>query len=240
MTTHTWTRLIAVFVAWAALVGGLQADEKNHSAVVPEPREGNWIDRHEAINERTRQGDIDLVFLGDSITQGWNNNEVWQEHYGSRKAANMGIGGDRTQHVLWRLDHGNVDDISPKLVVLMIGTNNSNRTDNTAEEIADGIKAIVAKLRVKLPETKVLMLAIFPRGEKPNPQREKNAEASRLASEVADDEMVYYLDIGPAFLEEDGTLSKEIMPDSLHLSVDGYRIWADAIEDKVAELLGEN
>ena len=217
----------------------LWAQERNHSAVVPVPREGNWIDRHEAINARTRQGDIDLVFLGDSITQGWNNNEIWLQHYGPRKAANMGIGGDRTQHVLWRLDHGNVDNISPKLVVLMIGTNNSNREDNTAEEIADGIKAIVGKLRTKLPSTKILVLGIFPRGEQPNPQRDKNALASRMAAEVADGSTVHYLDIGPAFLQSDGTISKEIMPDYLHLSPEGYRIWAHAIEDKVAELMGE-
>ncbi|MBX3413803.1 MAG: GDSL family lipase [Pirellulales bacterium] len=193
--------------------------------------------RHEAINKRTQEGNIDLVFLGDSITQGWNNNAVWQKYFAPRNAANMGIGGDRTQHVLWRLDHGNIDGIQPKLAVVMIGTNNSNRTDNTAEEIADGIKAIVAKLREKLPETKVLLLAIFPRGEKPNPQREKNAQASQLASEVADDKMVFYLDIGPKFLTEDGTLTKEIMPDYLHLSPQGYEIWAEAIDAKVAELM---
>lgn len=208
-----------------------------HSAVTPAPRDGNWIERHEAINRRTQEGNIDLVFLGDSITQGWANNDVWKKYFAPRNAANMGIGGDRTQHVLWRLDHGNVDGINPKLVVLMIGTNNSNGTDNSAEEIADGIKAIVGKLREKLPETKVLLLAIFPRGEKPNPQREKNAQASKLASEVADDEMVYYLDIGDEFLTPEGTLTKDIMPDFLHLTPRGYEIWATAINDKVAELM---
>ena len=121
---------------------------------------------------------------------------MWAKYYGKRNAVNLGIGGDRTQHVLWRLDHGNVDGISPKLAVLMIGTNNSNGTDNTAEEIAAGIKAIVKKLRTKLPQTKVLILAVFPRGEKPNPQREKNAKASEIAAKLADDKMVFFLDIG--------------------------------------------
>ena len=114
---------------------------------------------------------------------------------------NLGIGGDRTQHVLWRLDNGNIEGIKPKVAVLMIGTNNSNGNDNTAEEIADGIKAIVEKLREELPETKVLLLAVFPRGEKPNPQREKNAKASEMASKLADGKKVHYLDIGPKFLE---------------------------------------
>lgn len=221
------------------------AEETPHTAITPVPRDQEfWLKRQDKINERTQQGDIELVFLGDSITQGWENpdvqREVWEPFYAKRKPANMGIGGDRTQHVLWRLDHGNIDGLSPKLVVLMIGTNNSNGTDNTAEEIADGIKAIVSNLREKLPETKVLLLAIFPRGEHPNPQREKNARASELASEVADGTMVQYLDIGPAFLDSEGGLSKQIMPDYLHLTVDGYKIWAESIEKKVSEMLGES
>ena len=210
-----------------------------NTATTPVPREGGWMKLHESFNERAKQGDVDLIFLGDSITYGWNNNDVWKKHYGPRKAFNIGIGGDRTQHVLWRLDHGNIDGLKPKLVVLMIGTNNSNGEDNTAEEIGEGIKAIVAKLRDKLPESKTLILAIFPRGKEPNPQRDKNAEASKIAGELADNEHVYYLDIGPKFLAEDGTLDRDIMPDYLHLTPQGYQIWADGIEDKVAELMGE-
>lgn len=222
---------------WVATFGFAE-DVKLHSALTPVPREGNWVKRHESINERAKAGDVDLLFIGDSITQGWNDNAVWKKYYGTRKAMNAGIGGDRTQHVLWRLDNGNIDGIKPKLAVLMIGTNNSNREDNSAEEIADGVKAIVAKLRAKLPETKILVLAIFPRGEKPNAQREKNAKASELAAKVADDKMVFYQDIGKAFLTEDGTLTKEIMPDFLHLTLEGYEIWAKSIEAKVAEVVG--
>lgn len=241
MLEHRMTRvgLYGLFLFCAAVMV-LPAEAAEHSAITPVGREQPWwIKRHELINKRARQGDIDLIFLGDSITQGWNDNAVWRKYYGKRKAANMGIGGDRTQHVLWRLDHGNVDGLSPKLVVLMIGTNNSNGTDNTAEEIADGVKAIVHRLREKLPQTKILLLAIFPRGQKPNPQREKNAEASRLSSKLADGKMIYYMDIGKKFLEPDGTIRKEIMPDYLHPTLDGYRIWAAAIEDQVSKLLGE-
>lgn len=243
LTAIRWTLSAAASLCLVGMLytPHLSAAEPAHSAVTPAPRPMDWWQkRHEAINQRVRQGDVELVFLGDSITQGWNNNAVWQKYYGHRHAVNMGIGGDRTQHVLWRLDHGNIDGIAPKLVVLMIGTNNSNGTDNTAEQIADGIKAIVGKLREKLPQTKVLLLAIFPRGEKPNPQREKNARASQLASEVADGKTVHYLDVGEKFLEPDGSIRKEIMPDYLHLSLDGYRIWAEAIESKVAELFGES
>jgi beta-glucosidase len=183
----------------------------------------------------------DLLLIGDSITQGWEGagKDVWGKHYAKRNAVNLGIGGDRTQHVLWRLDNGNIEGIAPKLAVLMIGTNNSNGTDNTAEEIGEGIQAIVKKLRAKLPQTKVLILAVFPRGEKPNPQREKNAKASEIASKLADDQMVFFQDIGDKFLTADGVLTKEIMPDYLHLSPQGYEIWAASIEPNVAKLMGE-
>jgi len=232
--------LCAVSLVFSGLaVASFAEDAKTHTAVTPVPREGKWTERHDSINARAKAGDVDLLFLGDSITQGWNDNAVWKRYYGHRKAMNAGIGGDRTQHILWRLDHGNVDGLHPKLAVLMIGTNNSNREDNTAEEIADGIKAIVAKLKTKLPETKILVLGIFPRGEKPNPQREKNAKASELASKVADGKSVFYEDIGQKFLTEDGTLTKEIMPDFLHLTLVGYEIWAKSIEAKVAEILGD-
>ena len=219
-------------------------DESLHTAIRPAPRDKNWIERrHEKLNEEVkRRGDeIKLLFIGDSITDAWSGpgKMQWSKRFAPRGAVNLGIGGDRTQHVLWRLENGNIERLKPKAAMLMIGTNNSNGKDNTAEEIADGIKAIVAKLRKDLPEMKILLLAIFPRGEKPNAQREKNAQASKLASEVADGKMVHYLDIGDKFLNADGTLSKEIMPDYLHLTPRGYEIWADAVEPKIAELMGE-
>ena len=214
-----------------------------HTAVAATPHFTDWwLKRHESLNARARRGEADLIFLGDSITHAWEvaGAEVWEKYYGDRKAVNMGIGGDRTQHVLWRLDHGNIEGVSPKVVVLMIGTNNSNGDEHTAEEIADGIVAIVEKLRAKLPRTKVLLLAIFPRGEGPGPQREKNAQASRLAAKIADGMMIHYLDIGERFLGPDQTLSRAIMPDLLHLSPAGYEIWAESIDPKLVELLGED
>jgi len=232
--------LTCSILCWALASVSL-AEDKVPTTVQPVPREGGWMQRHEGFNKRVAAGDVGLLLIGDSITQGWEGagKEAWAKYYTPRKAVNLGIGGDRTQHVLWRLDHGNVEGIKPKLAVLMIGTNNSNGADNTAEEIAAGIEAIVKKLREKLPETKVLVLAVFPRGEKPNPQREKNAKASELAAKLADNQNVFYLDIGKEFLTPDGTLTKEIMPDYLHLSPAGYEIWAKSIEPKVKELLGE-
>lgn len=219
---------------------GFAADPPAHDAVTPVPRDGGWMKRHESFNERVKQGNVDLIFIGDSITQGWEGagKEVWAKSYTPRHAVNLGIGGDRTQHVLWRLDHGNIDGIKPKLAVIMIGTNNSGT--NTAEQIADGITAIVEKLRTRLPETKILLLGIFPRGaDNTDTKRIKNNATNAMVAKLADGKMVTYLDIGPKFLAADGTLSKEIMPDLLHLSPAGYQIWADSIEESVKTLLGE-
>jgi lysophospholipase L1-like esterase len=219
----------------------VRAEDDKPATVVPMPRDGGWIQRHEQFNNRAKQGDVDLIFLGDSITQGWEGKdaqEVWQKYYGDRKAMNAGIGGDRTQHVLWRLENGNIAGIKPKLAVIMIGTNNAG--GDTSEDIALGIKAIVAKLREKLPETKILLLGIFPRGPSlEDKARIVTAKANYLAKSVADDKNVFYLDIGPKFVESDGTISKEIMPDLLHLSPKGYEIWAKSIEPAVWELLGD-
>lgn len=214
---------------------------EKHSAVVPTHRHSWWTLRHWAVNERVKQGNVDMIFIGDSITHSWENGgkEVWQKYYRHRKAVNLGFSGDRTQHVLWRLDNGNIDGISPKVAVIMIGTNNSNGDDNTAEEIADGIIAICKKLRAKLPKTKILLLAVFPRAPKPCPQREKIAKANKIASKIADGKMVYYLDIGHKFMQSDESISKEIMPDYLHLTPKGYKIWAEAIEPAIFKLMGE-
>jgi len=227
--------MAAVFAASVSLASA----KDNPDTITPVPRDAGWMKRHQSFNERAKQGDVDLIFLGDSITQGWEGNApIWKKYYGGRKAMNAGIGGDRTQHVLWRLDNGNIEGIKPKLAVIMIGTNNSG--GNTSEEIAAGIKAIVAKLREKLPETKILLLGIFPRGEKPDSkQRLVNIKANEMAKSVADEKNVFYLDIGDKFLAADGTLGKDIMPDYLHLSPAGYEIWAKSIEPKVAELLGD-
>jgi lysophospholipase L1-like esterase len=207
------------------------------NTVVPLNRDGP---RHQSFNARVKQGNVDLIFIGDSITHGWEGagKAVWQKFYAKRNAVNLGIGGDRTQHVLWRLENGNIDGISPKLAVIMIGTNNSG--GNKPEDIAEGVKAIVEKLQAKLPQTKVLVLGIFPRG--PNNQdrlRQVNAKTNEIISKLADDKAVFYLDIGQKFLKDDGTLGKDIMPDLLHPNAKGYEIWAEAIEPTVAKLMGE-
>ena len=225
-----------------ALVLGCAASAvaQDHDAIKPVPRDANWMKRHDSFNARVKQGSVDLLFIGDSITQGWEGagKAAWSEKYGKRNAVNLGIGGDRTQHVLWRLDNGNIDGIKPKLAVLMIGTNNSGQ--NTSEQIAGGITAIVTKLRDKLPETKVLILAVFPRGaDATNKNRMVNEGANQIVAKLADGKNIEYLDIGPKFLDDKGGLSKEVMPDLLHLNAASYQTWADAIEPHVARMMGE-
>ncbi len=148
--------------------------------------------------------------------QGWGNNGVWKRFHGPRHAANFGIGGDRTQHVFWRIENGEIDGIHPRVAVLMIGTNNVG--SNSADEIAAGVTAIVHELRKRLPETKVLLLGVFPRGARPDATRKKLGEVNRQICRLDDGTNVSYLDIGKTFLNPDRTISREIMPDYLHLT----------------------
>lgn len=222
---------------------GKNAPQKPDVAAPKYGRDGKlnagFMSAHERFVKVAKEGTAELVFLGDSITAGWNRKkEIWDKSFGAYKPANFGIGGDRTQHVLWRIENGELDgSIKPKVVVIMIGTNNS-RTD-PAEGIAKGVTRIVETVREKQPQAKILLLAVFPRGAKakPNPQRDKLKEVNRIIAKLDDGESVHFLDIGDKFLEKDGSLTKEIMPDFLHLSTTGYQIWADAIGPKLAQLM---
>lgn len=234
-----------VVISLVAACAAPSPGEAQPSTVKPVPRDEGWHKRVEGDVAAARAGGHRLVFVGDSITQSWRDagKEVWREVWEPRHALNLGISGDRTQHVLWRLDHGQLAALAApnndvRACVVMIGTNNSNRDDHTAEDIADGIVAVVRRLRGSLPKAKVLLLAIFPRGEHPSAQGDKCAAASRLAAAAfAGDDHVACRDIGARFLSADGSLPKAMMPDYLHLSAGGYRAWADAIVADVDALL---
>ena len=167
------------------------------------PREGSgWTEHHEAINRQAREGRVDLIYVGDSIVAHYANQgkAVWDHYYAGRHALNLGISGDRTEHVLWRLDHGNIDGLSPKLAIVMIGQNNGGL--NTAQEIGEGVTAVVQKLRTKLPTTTILLLGIFQRREKPTPERAVLAAANEIAllEALADGKWVFYRDINNVFV----------------------------------------
>lgn len=206
-------------------------------AITPTPR-NDWIERHNGFVARARDGGVDVLFVGDSITDGWRNRgkEMWMERYAPLHAANFGIGGDRTEHVLWRLQNGELDGIKPKVAVVMIGTNNTHR--DSAAQIIEGVTAIVKEIRQRTPDTKILLLAIFPRAEKADhPLRQKINEINPVIARLDDGQHVFFLDINARFLQPDGVLPASIMPDFLHPNEEGYKIWADAMAPKLAELL---
>lgn len=217
------------------------APKPKESATEPKPRDDRWVKRHEGFlaEVKAAQGNVDLLFVGDSITDGWRGGgkKVWAENWTPLKALNLGIGGDRTQHVLWRLQNGEMQGIKPKAAVLMIGTN--NLSSNTDDEIAAGITLIVKEIQKQSPTTKVLLLGIFPRGEKAdNPARARIKNINSIVCKLDDGgKTVKYLDIGSKFVDKDNNLPKEIMPDFLHLSEKGYQIEADAIRDSIKELM---
>jgi lysophospholipase L1-like esterase len=221
----------------------VRADDKkpDHAAVKPADRLSTkgWADRHQRFLAIAKKGGVDVLFLGDSITQGWEGagKEAWKKSFEPLMAANFGIGGDRTEHVLWRITEGKeLEGISPKAAVLMIGTNNTGA--NSAEEIADGVTAIVKELRKQKPDMQILLLGVFPRSAGANDKvRDKIKDVNSRIAKLDDGKSVHYLDIGPKFLESDGSLSKEIMPDYLHLSPKGYDIWAEAIKGPVEKML---
>ena len=202
-----------------------------------------WVARHQAKKaEKEKLPQVDLLMIGDSITHSWENGgkSTWMQYYASRNALNIGFSGDRTEHVLWRIDNGAIDGIEPRLAVVMIGTNNTGHRQDPAIQTAAGIKRIVGRLQTRLPQTKILLMGVFPRGAKPNdPLRQLNDAINEIIHTLADDEQVFYLNIAHRFLDQDGNLPKSVMPDSLHPNAKGYEIWAEAMEPMIKKLLGE-
>jgi beta-glucosidase len=200
-----------------------------------------WWQRHEAIvriDPPTRQR-AELVLIGDSIVQGWDQ-AVFGEYYAPLHAINLGIGGDKTQQVIWRLLHGEVDGMQPKVVVLLIGTNNLGPDGSPPAAVARGIAKILEVLRGKLSAARILLCAILPRERDPNaPVRRQIADTNALVARLADGERVRFLDVGQRLLEPDGTISADVMADFLHPTAQGYRLLSEAIQPSLREMLGQ-
>jgi len=229
--------LAAVLIVFAAFRQDVEATKPAPRMNKEQKPDENWVKRHEGFVEQAKKGGVEFLLMGDSITDGWRGGgkKVYSEAFDALKPANFGIGGDRTQHVLWRLQNGELDGITPKVCMLMIGTNNGK---DSADDVAAGITAIIKEIQKKSPTTKVLLLGIFPRGPMPNPGREKNDKVNTMVAKLDDGgKTVKYLDIGAKFMNEDKSISKEIMPDFLHLTEKGYQIWADAVLPTVKEML---
>ena len=215
---------------------------KNHRAVVPVARttRAGWMERHHLIINRIKANQVDLLFIGNSITQRWEKQgkKAWETHFAPLHAINAGIDGDCTQHVIWRLDNGMTEGISPKLVILLIGSNHVN--DYTADEIVDGIKAIACKIRNKLPDTKLLVLGVLPRGTASPAAAYRLAKASESASKIADNQKIYYLDVAERFFDANGNVSGELMTtDRVHLSEAGYYVLAEALKPTITSLMNQ-
>lgn len=203
----------------------------------------DWAKRHESRCALVKERKPALVFIGDSITHfmggetDQNKDDVWNKYYAPLNAVNLGFGWDRTENVLWRLQHGELDGAEPKVAVVMIGTN--NRDLNTPAEIATGVRAICAEIHKRTPKTRILLLGVFPRGEKPDAGRKKTGELNHNLASFDGQDGITFLDIGAKFLNADGTISKEIMSDFLHPTQKGYEIWAQAMEPTLRKLMQE-
>jgi len=222
---------------------GQSAGSAVNTAIVPVPRDTNWVARHEGFVKQAKHDQTDLLFLGDSITDFWQRKaprfgiNIWNKYYAPLHAIDFGISGDRTQHVIWRIDNGELDGLHPKVVVLMIGTNNTR--DNSPEQIAEGIKVILDKIQDKCPGTKVLLLGVFPRNTlKDTPAMdEAPAKINAIISKFADGKKIVYLNINDKFLGPDGKVPASIMPDFLHPNEHGYQLWADAMNPTLDEMM---
>ena len=195
--------------------------------------------RHEGFVATAKQGNIDLLLHGDSITDWWQleaNKPVFDKYFGSIRTANFAVAGDTTQGVLWGLRNGEGQGFQPKAVMLMIGTNNTGQS--TGPEIAEGVGAVVMELRRNFPSAKILLLAIFPRGVPGDPVRDKIAEVNQIIAKLDDKRNVFYMDIGQKFLDDKGVfLPESFRADNLHPQAKGYEIWGEAVSAKLAELM---
>ncbi len=235
----------------------LQADDKSrtpNTAIIPAGKLENdfyeWNDRHAAVMAVKDQLRPEVVLIGDSITHFWGGvprepkgdrgAQAWKDLFGERPVLNLGFGWDRTQNVLKRIELGELDGLSPKAVVIHIGTNNlagtKNARENTPDEIVEGITLIAQRVREKCPAAKIIVMAVFPRGEKPDNARrvQVNAINERLVKKM-EGTKVTYLDITSKLTNADGIISKEVMPDFLHPGAKGYAIWAEALKPVLPE-----
>jgi beta-glucosidase len=225
----------------------LLAVQVTNDAIVPVPRGDDWWqNRHKAELERAKKGNSDLAFIGDSITHGWGggpevgerfNRDIWDKSFGKYNPINLGFSGDRTQHVLWRLQNGELDGVKPKVAVIMIGTNNIG--GNTPEQITAGVSSILDWLHKYQGQSKIVLHAIFPRSPNPDNWARRRVEATnRLLEPLAKQKGALFLDINDKFLDEYGVLRPNIMPDFLHPNQEGYKIWADGLVPTLKKLLG--
>lgn len=238
-------QIIGLFCGLSLLSCLSSAHDTKASGTTPSPRtiEYSWmsIDTWNKMQAEdiavAEQGGVDLLFVGDSITAGWNW-EIWQKNFAQYKPANFGIGGDHTGNLLWRLQHGDKGKLTPKLVVLLIGVNNFGHLNETPAQVFEGIKAVVKTLQRNYPKAKILINGVFPFEESAtSPKRAMVKEVNSLVAKLDNGKNIVVKDYGHLFLEPDGSISKDVMADFLHPTVKGYQIWADAMLPDIQKLM---
>lgn len=242
-------RLLLAFIAAATLAA---ADLPRHIATIPTERQDEGARaRHAATLADPARAGAQIVFLGDSITEMWGSDDagkpVWEATWKQLKSLNLGVAGDRTEHVLWRIAHGALDGLQPRIVVLMIGTNNAGQAHEdptyrcTAEQQADGTRAIVAEIRRRCPQAVILLHAILPRGDDVDPIRPQNEAANALLKPLADGTTVRWIEFGSRFFSP-GTTDVNLgwCPDQLHLNTKAYQVWSEALLPHVRAVLGSD
>lgn len=205
-------------------------------AVVPCPTPNQ--ERHRQILADPDRARARVVFLGDSLTYGWTGQRAWKERFEPLGAVNLGIDGDQTGHVLWRVTEGReLQGLSLEAVVLLIGTNNCRTESSSA--VAEGVAAVVSALRREAPTARILLLGLLPRGRRPQDRLRRTVEDVNADIARLDDggRSLRFLNMGPAFVEPDGNISASIMPDYLHLSPEGYALWAESMAPALSDLL---
>jgi lysophospholipase L1-like esterase len=250
---EAWAQAIEPTLAQLMGDKPLAVDTPANSALIPVPKLENdsydWYARHAEVLRIKDSLNPEVVLIGDSITHFWggepkanhvNGPIAWESAFGKYRTLNLGFGWDRIQNVLWRLDHGELGGLHPRVIVLHIGTNNTSQTanarQNTPAEIADGIGAILRRIRAKAPHARIILMAVFPREQQPDhPRRAQITEINRLLAPLGKLPGITYLDIGPSLLQPDGTISRDIMADFCHPTDKGYQIWADALRPLLAK-----
>lgn len=262
LKNRTKTRFLALTAFCALSTYGASAlnteplttklEKSNNPAIRPTIRHERWQNDHAKRERRLQKGNVDILLVGDSITHYWKKYpEVLKKTFGEQQIVNLGHPADKTENIIWRLMNHSMKNIRPKAAVVLAGTNNSNNDEYTEEEIAGGVEAIVQLLRAKLPQTKIVLLGIFPRGSRDqrisikgglteaamNPQWEKIDRINRTLETFADGENIIYLNINPAFLNENSALPITVMPDLLHPNEKGYELWGSAIKPTLGEMM---
>jgi len=223
--------------------------QRPNSAVIPAHHldKKGWSARHEQILEKVKSSDPQLILIGNSITHNLDSPDrkiFWDQYLNELDAVNMGISGDRTENVIWRLQNGLLEGINPKVATLLIGTNNSDGNHylviNTPEEIAEGIWKICSIIREKLPDTEIVLLGILPYGYKPNHKDEIDKACNKIISKFPEkDSKINYYDLGYLFLTPEGKVNRKLMPDYLHPNVEGEKLVFETLTPVITKLLQE-